>query len=89
MNALSLLGSVFVAPSDHYLLLSSDTANPEAFTGNQPSVREMGPFLSPVSPHLGCGQEAREQGYEEKQKSAPTAADIMASKLRCSWTPKQ
>lgn len=26
---------------------------------------------------------------EEKWKSAPIAADIMASRLRCSWTPKQ
>lgn len=33
--------------------------------------------------------EATEQGYEEKWKSAPIAADIMASRLRCSWTPKQ
>ena len=38
---------------------------------------------------LGRGLQAREQGYVEKWKSAPTAADIMASRLRCSWTPKQ
>lgn len=47
------------------------------------------PLLSPMSPPPGCGWEAREQGYEEKWKSAPIAADIMASRLRCSWTPKQ
>lgn len=49
----------------------------------------------PAPPPAPLAQEKLKQGriggegYEVKWKSAPTAADIRASRLLCSWSPKE